>query len=228
MSERAKVATTWSAAWALDALATATVAPTKTGCPALPWPSASSRRDDVRPEKPSFAPLYAASPDSGALRRLRSALSDRGDCSCDPASRGRTSGPALEGLSVGAHAGRRRVFCDAMEGPDRARCGGLIPGPEDRLESFPADRDALGDRGAPLEHPPERGVAPPRRYIDEQVMVAVAVDHPRQRGERQVEAIGRMHEQHRVARRRLDGPEAVELIKKRCSSHSGVPVTCAG
>jgi hypothetical protein len=43
------------------------------------------------------------------------------------------------------------------------------------------------------------------------VVIAVAIDETRQRGERQVEAIDRMSEQQRVAVGRLDGPEIVEF-----------------
>jgi len=46
-----------------------------------------------------------------------------------------------------------------------------------------------------------------------------------QRGERQVETVGRMREQHRVAVRRLDRPEMWNLIMKRSALNSGVPMT---
>ena len=50
-----------------------------------------------------------------------------------------------------------------------------------------------------------------RRKMYPVVMVEVAIDQTGQRGERQIEAVGRMREQHRIAFRRLDRPEVVKF-----------------
>jgi hypothetical protein len=53
------------------------------------------------------------------------------------------------------------------------------------------------------------------------VVVAVAIDEASQCGERQVETIGRMGEQQRVAVRRLDRPEIVEFDQEPVGIYSG-------
>src|SRR6202035_1535387 len=60
-------------------------------------------------------------------------------------------------------------------------------------------------------HPAEIRVVPMGRKMNPVVMVAVAIDQAGQRGEGQVETVGRMREQQGVTFRRLDGPEIVEF-----------------
>src|SRR4029453_12066592 len=62
--------------------------------------------------------------------------------------------------------------------------------------------------------PPEGTVAPARRKIDEIVLVEISVDQPGQRQEREVVAIDRMGDQQRIAWRRFNGPEVIELDDK--------------
>ena len=72
-------------------------------------------------------------------------------------------------------------------------------------------RQALRHRCALRQHTVEPGIMPVRREIDRVVMECVAIDKTGERGERQVGAIDRVGEQHRIARRCFDGPEIVEF-----------------
>ena len=89
--------------------------------------------------------------------------------------------------------------------------------------AFAPDRQALRHRRALRQDAVESGIMPARRKIDGAVVKVVAIDQARERRKRQVGAIDRVGEQDRVARRRLDGPEIVELMMKRSSSKNGVP-----
>src|SRR5690349_3338261 len=57
-------------------------------------------------------------------------------------------------------------------------------------------RDALRDRRALWQHAGEMRIVPARREMNPVVVIAVAIDDAGERGERQVEAIERMREQH--------------------------------
>src|ERR1700750_1125340 len=66
------------------------------------------------------------------------------------------------------------------------------------------DRDALRERRALWQHAGEMRIVPARREMNPVVVIAVAIDDAGERGERQVEPVERMREQHAVAVERLD------------------------
>src|SRR5262249_19701346 len=84
-------------------------------------------------------------------------------------------------------------------------------GAEPRAPHFALDRNALCDWRALGQHAAKRQVAPARRKVDEIVLVEIGIDEPGQSQEREIVTIDRMGDQQRIAGRRFDRPEIVEL-----------------
>src|SRR6185437_7887170 len=77
--------------------------------------------------------------------------------------------------------------------------------------AFAFYRQALRNRCAPWQHAAEIHVVPVGRKMNPAVAITIAIDHPAQCGEWQIEAIERMREQQGIARRRFDAPQIVKL-----------------
>src|SRR5262245_747601 len=99
--------------------------------------------------------------------------------------------------------------CD-LQSRHRVACDGL----ELRAPELSLHRDALRDRCPFRKHTPEGGVAPVRWKIDEIVLVEISVDEPGECYEWQVVAIDRVGDEQRIAGRRFDRPEIIELDDK--------------
>lgn len=76
---------------------------------------------------------------------------------------------------------------------------------------FALDRDTLRNGRAFWKDAGECGIVPPRREMHQAVGVKIGIDEAGNGGKRQIGTIDRVRDEERIAGRKLDRPEIVEL-----------------